>query len=286
MARCLFVTDLHGRIERYEALFSILRDEQPDAIFIGGDILPPALLPPSSLGFRYTDFLGDFLAPRLRELREAVDRAPRVFVILGNDDPRIEEPMVLDLAAEGLWTYVHGTRATLGGHGVYGYSMVVPSPFLAKDWERYDVSRYVDPGCVSPEEGRRTVPVEPADIRYGTIAQDLEDLTQSDDLTDAIMLFHGPPYETCLDRAALDGKSVEHVPLDVHIGSIALRRFIEGRGPRITLHGHVHEAARLTGQWRERIGRTWCLGAAHDGPELCVVRFDSERPEAATRELY
>jgi len=35
------------------------------------------------------------------------------------------------------------------------------------------------------------------------------------------------------------------------VGSIAVRRFIEERQPLLTLHGHIHESARLTGDWRE-----------------------------------
>jgi len=90
---------------------------------------------------------------------------------------------------------------------------------------------------------------------------------------------------TNLDRAALDGKMVDHVPLDVHIGSIAIRRFIEKRQPLLTLHGHVHESAGLTGNWRDKIGRTPCLSAAHDGPELALVKFALEDIEHAEREL-
>jgi Icc-related predicted phosphoesterase len=99
------------------------------------------------------------------------------------------------------------------------------------------------------------------------------------------VLFHAPPHQTKLDRAALDGKMVDHVPLDVHVGSIAIRRFIEARQPLLTLHGHVHESARLTGSWQDRINRTLMLSAAHDGPELALVRFELERLEAATRRL-
>jgi hypothetical protein len=47
----------------------------------------------------------------------------------------------------------------------------------------------------------------------------------------------------------------------------------------------VHEAARLTGEWKIRIGRTISINGAHDGPELALVRFNLESPEAATREL-
>jgi hypothetical protein len=34
-----------------------------------------------------------------------------------------------------------------------------------------------------------------------------------------------------------------------------------------------------------RIGRTHLFSAAHDGPELALVRFDLEDPASATREL-
>ena len=159
--------------------------------------------------------------------------------------------------------------------------MCPPLPFLLKDWERYDVSRYVPHGSVSPEEGRRTVEVSSQEARYSTIKEDLEDLAGDGSLDNAVFLFHTPPHETALDRAALDGKSIDHVPLDLHVGSIAVRRFIEGRQPLITLHGHIHESPRLTGSWKDRLGRTHLFSAAHDGPELALVRFDLESPEGA-----
>jgi hypothetical protein len=169
---------------------------------------------------------------------------------------------------------------------VYGYACVPPTPFANKDWERYDVSRYVDPGCVSPEEGRRTVPVPPEEARYGTISRDLAVLAGDSDVSDSIFLFHTPPYRTSLDRAALDGHACDSVPLDVHVGSIAVARFLEERQPRASLHGHVHESVRLTGTFVQRIGeRTLALGAAHDGPELALVRFSPSDPAAARRTL-
>jgi uncharacterized protein len=129
------------------------------------------------------------------------------------------------------------------------------------------------------------VPVPEGETKWGTIAGDLEALVGRHDVSRAVFLFHSPPHGTDLDRAALDGRTVDHAPVDVHVGSIAIRRFIEARQPRLTLHGHVHESARLTGSWQDRIGRTVCLSAAHDGPELALVRFETDRPEEATREL-
>jgi Icc-related predicted phosphoesterase len=282
VTRCLFVSDLHGREERYEALLAAIEAERPGAVFLGGDLLPPrAIEPPGG-----TDFLLGWLGPRLEEVRERLGAShPRVLAIFGNDDPRSAEPSLTELERRGLLEHAHGRRLDVAGVPVYGYACVPPTPFLLKDWERYDVSRFVDAGCVSPEEGYRSVPGAEGDRRWGTIAADLEALVGGDELSGAVFLFHAPPYDTALDRAALDGRKVDHAPLDVHVGSVAIRRFVEARQPRLTLHGHVHESARLTGAWRDRIGRTVCLSAAHDGPELALVRLDLARPEAATREL-
>lgn len=285
MPHCVFATDLHGHVDRYEKLWDLLAHEKPEAVFLGGDLLP---------GLAWTDddpgdaagFVEGYLLERLARLR-ASDPAgyPRVFVILGNDDSAAEEAAIHAGAQRGLWDYVHSRCAPFGAHRVYGYACVPPSPFLKKDWERYDVAQHVDPGCSAPDEGFRTVPLADHVIRTSTIAQDLATLAGADDLSEAIMLFHAPPYDTALDRAALDGRMIDHVPLDVHVGSIAIRRFIEQHQPRVTLHGHVHESARLTGAWSQRIGRTWCFSAAHDGPELAVVHFDPAAPAEAERVL-
>lgn len=286
MASCFFVSDLHGAVARYDALVRAMRTERPAAVFLGGDLLPSGLLTAASSDPVHQDFVNGVLGASLARLKaELGTDYPRVFLILGNDDPRFEEAAVLDLATRGLFEYAHERVLALGRFAVYGYACVPPTPFMLKDWERYDVSRFVDPGCVSPEEGWHSVPRPPSEVRYGTIADDLTRLTGEADLGSAIMLFHAPPYDTALDRAALDGRMVDHVPVDVHVGSIAIRRFIAKREPLVTLHGHVHESARITGTWRQKIGATQLFSAAHDGPELALVRFDPDDLPSASREL-
>jgi Icc-related predicted phosphoesterase len=282
----VFVSDLHGRSGRWRALFALIERERPDCVFLGGDLFPGALAGLAVPTLRSDTFARDVVIGGFSALKERLGSAyPSVFAILGNDDGRFLEPTMMDAAVDRIWTYAHDRRTEVGGFEVYGYAYIPPSPFALKDWERYDVSRFVDPGAVSPEEGRRTVPVDPRHVRFATIAQDLDRLAGDRDLARSVFLFHCPPYDTVLDRAALDGKSVDYVPLDVHVGSIAIRRFLESRGPRVSLHGHVHESVRLTGSWRQEIGRTWAFGAAHDGDGLAVVRFDPENPETATREV-
>jgi len=277
----VFASDMHGRVERYDKLFSFVRRERPPAVFLGGDLLPFARGLSGLAGFP-----AEFLLPRLRELRDVLQKDyPRFFLILGNDDPRSEEAAIIEHEESGLWEYMHFRKKPFGPYTVYGYACVPPTPFALKDWERYDVSRFVDPGCLPPEEGRFSIAVPEGEKEFTNIRADLEKLAGNDSLEQAIFLFHSPPYRTALDRAALDGRQVDGAPLDVHVGSIAIRRFIEQRRPLITLHGHVHESARLTGSWKDMIGGTLCFSAAHDGPELAVVCFDPAKPESAIRLL-
>jgi len=284
LTACFFATDLHGRTDRYDKLIASIVRDRPAAVFLGGDLLPRSTF--SAIQSGHGDFVHDYLFPTFKKTRDALGvDYPDTFVILGNDDPRCEEGAFVAAAADGLWHYIHGQKLLFGDFHIYGLAYVPPTPFRLKDWERYDVSRYIPPGCVSPEEGYRSVPVEESEIKWATIQKDLALLAGEDPLDRAVFLFHAPPCDTPLDRAELDGKTYEHVPLDVHVGSIAVQRFIEERQPLLTLHGHVHEAARLTGEWKIRIGRTICINGAHDGPELALVRFDLESPEAATRDL-
>jgi len=279
---CYFVSDLHGKVDRYHKLFELIVKNPPDLLFFGGDLLPHRLRQVEN----YEDFAIDFLFPSLRELKAALqERYPQIFVILGNDDPRSEEQKFIDESSTSLFFYANQKAWAENGILVFGYSFVPPTPFQLKDWEKYDVSRYVDPGCVPPDEGFRTADPD-YDTGYDTIQLDIENLTNGHDLSNAILMFHSPPYQSLLDRAGLDGHIIDHVPLDVHVGSIAIQKFIAEKQPLITLHGHIHESTRLTGSWKEKTGNTWSFNAAHDGPELSVVQFDTRNPEKAIRVLY
>ena len=283
---CFFVSDLHGKKPRYEKLFRAIETQQPEAVFLGGDVLPSGLYHLSSQEDQVGNFFDETLIAGFSQLKDLPDFPyPEVFMIPGNDDGKGEEDKFLEGESMGLWHYIPNRVMTWKKWTVVGYAWVPPTPFLLKDWEKYDVSAYVDPGCVSPEEGFHSIPVSKYLRRYSTIQKDLEMLMTGIEPATALCLFHSPPYQTHLDRAALDGKMFEHVPLDVHVGSIAIRRMIEDRQPWLTLHGHVHESARITGYWKQQLGATTMITAAHDGPELALVVFDAENPQECRREL-
>lgn len=67
------------------------------------------------------DFVADFLIPEIQRLLEDLDNEfPRTLVILGNDDPRLEEASIESAEALGVWTYPHGRKIDLYGFRFYG----------------------------------------------------------------------------------------------------------------------------------------------------------------------
>jgi Icc-related predicted phosphoesterase len=157
MNKCFFVSDLHGKMSRCETLVRKIQLDKPDFVFIGGDLLPHKNIL-GRVGFeRIADFGRDFLLKKFRKLKKQMDcNYPEVYLIPGNDDPK-DQLAALDAGEEeGLWTNLNLRCRVKGKYRFCGYAYVPPTPFLLKDWEKYDVSRFVDPGCVSPLEGIRT----------------------------------------------------------------------------------------------------------------------------------
>ncbi|MBC8490575.1 MAG: metallophosphoesterase [Bacteroidetes bacterium] len=286
MIKCFFVSDIHGKIDRYERLFNEIEKERPDIVFLGGDLLPSIAALNELSDIRSKDFVNEYLVKKFLDLKANIgDDYPEVYLIMGNDDPRSEEISFLEAENLGIWTYVHNRKINYKEYQIYGYACIPPSPFLLKDWERYDISRFVDVGCVSPTEGYRTYPVSEDEKKYSTIKNDLEKLTAEKDLSNSIFLFHAPPYQTNLDRAALDGQMIDHAPVDLHVGSIAIKRFIEIKQPFITLHGHIHESSSITGSWKQKIRKTHLFSAAFNKPDLAIVKFDMNNLSGAIRVL-
>lgn len=102
------------------------------------------------------------------------------------------------------------------------------------------------------------------------IADHLEAAHEGVDTTDPLVLVsHQPPSDTVVDRAGI-GK---------HVGSAAVRHFIERHRPRICFSGHIHEA-----QGTDRIGYTRLI---NPGPFLegryAWVELDGDECRAEIR---
>ena len=281
MDTCFFVSDMHGSEQRYNALLKAIRDRKPAAVFIGGELLPHR----GSLNYPNGNFTNDYMLRAFSRLSEEMGcNYPDIFLIPGNNDCRSEEPFLIAGEAQHLWMHIHMRRVSFGHYNVFGYACVPPTTIKLKDWERYDVEPYTGPGNLASNEGFRTA-TNDADPEWGTIAGDLVQLTQDCDMKNAVCLFHSPPFNSWLDRAAPDGQSFDQMPLDLHIGSVAVARFIAEKQPYLTLHGYTRESTRLTGEWKQQFGRTWAFSAAHDGPQLALVTFNLHDLSEALREL-
>lgn len=280
-----FVSDLHGKMSRYEALLKLIKKEKPDFVFIGGDLFPHRSIQSGQTQDNEIDFVRDFIIRKFKKLKETMDCAyPEVFLIPGNDDLKI----LFDKLAEGeksdLWRNLHNHCVVIGKYRFYGYGCVPPTPFRIKDWDRFDISKEIEIGSIAPTDGFHSLPPDHNPDK-DTIQNDLQKLVGDDNLEFGVFLFHSPPYKSLLDLATLQAVDPNQQPETVNVGSKAIRNFIDEKQPYITLHGHIHESPRITGEWKQSFGRTWSFSAAHDGPELAVIKFELNDPKSASRRL-
>jgi Icc-related predicted phosphoesterase len=285
MNTCFFVSDLHGKMSRYEALLKLIKKEKPDFVFIGGDMFPHRSIQPGLTRVDGIDFVRDFMIPKFDKLKQKLDCAyPDIFLIPGNDDHKILFDVVSEGEKSDLWRNLHNHCVVIGKYRIYGYGCVPPTPFMIKDWDRFDNLKEIENGCIAPADGYHSLPPD-HDPENDTIQNDLQLLVNEDNLEFGVFLFHSPPYQTLLDHATLHTSEQDEQLVTVNAGSKAIRNFIDKKQPFITLHGHIHESARITGEWKQSLQRTTSFSAAHDGPELAVIKFELNDPLSATRRL-
>ena len=108
----------------------------------------------------------------------------------------------------------------------------------------------------------------PFNTPYEFSEQELADFlsagySQTGDIADHILVSHTPPVKTQTDKL-LNGN---------HVGSTAVRAYIEKQQPLLCLTGHIHES-----KGEDRIGRTLILnpGMAKDGGYIEVLAENGE----------
>jgi len=273
VAEWFFTSDLHGSGELYEQVVALAAAARPQAVLVGGDLAPHGTGAPGVE--RQRVFLEGFLVEFARRLREA---APGVelLLLMGNDDWAANHD-ALERRDGDLWRVLHGRVAEVGGVPVAGLSWVPITPFAIKDWERWEDGGDESPprlhGFLSGPEGVREYRFEP-DRRTPTIAEALAELAMRSDPSRTVYVTHSPPRDTACDVIATRQ----------HVGSRAIRAFIEARQPRLVLSGHIHESPRVSGAWRDVVGHTPVVNPGQfGGPRLAGVWFDPERPAETLR---
>lgn len=274
MSLWLFTSDLHGLSGLYEQLVGVVASRRPRAVLIGGDLCPHA---PGAAGIAHQRvFLQGTLVETARRLREASPDT-RLALLMGNDDWAANLDC-LERHHGDLWEHVHERVVTIDDHPVAGLSWVPITPFGMKDWDRWDDGEPETParldGWVSRSGGLEPCTFDPAH-RSPNIAEALVTLASQTRAGDAIWVIHSPPVDTRCDL--IDG--------DRHVGSRAVRAFVERHQPPLVLSGHIHESPRKPGgSYRDAIGRSVVVNPGQFGtPRLCGAWFDPESPDATVR---
>lgn len=266
--KVLFASDLHGHRNLYAELLAVAAGKGARAVILGGDLLPHHG-PFQDTIAEQEDFIFSFLQPALQEFCRRQPQA-RFYALLGNTDWNASRQPMARLAQEGLLRLLHGECHDLGeGYQVLGYGHVTPTPFRMKDGERLDLSDDEIPlkmATAYRSQGRKVVVVD-AQEHYRSersIAEELEALPQPVSDRKLILVIHSPPWNTGLD--VLTGGA--------HVGSRAIRRFIEQHRPCLAFHGHIHEAPEVSGIWIEHLGPTVCINPGQSPHKLHAVLLD------------
>lgn len=273
MADWFFTSDLHGQSDYYEQVLALAEARAPRVVILGGDLGPH---PAGAEGVRRARlFLEGLLVEFARRLRE---RAPAtsLALLMGNDDCAVNHD-VLERHDGDLWHVLHERVREFDGVAVAGCSWVPITPFRLKDWERWDDGAEESPpqlaGWVSAPEGARAFAFDPG-RRSPTIADSLAKLAASCDPARTLFVLHSPPRGTHCD--VVQGGH--------HVGSRAIRRFVEQHQPPLVVGGHIHESPRVSGAWRDVIGRTVVVNPGQFGSRhIAGVWFDPANPGGTLR---
>jgi uncharacterized protein len=162
---------------------------------------------------------------------ESIDA--ELFIIAGNDDPWSVDDV---LRAGTRVRFCDDQVVRVGGHEMISLSYANPTP-----WK-------------SPRE------LDEPELyaRLRALTDQLEGPRSS------ILNIHVPPYDSELDRAIEVSPELTYVykggqPVEIPVGSHAVRQIIEEVQPMLSLHGHIHES-----RGAARIGRTLAVNSGSE----------------------
>jgi uncharacterized protein len=284
--KVLYTSDIHVHPGHLDRFLKAGRELCPQVLIIGGDIIPDwrgsieASIEPHGLWVR------NVFLPRIKQFKEAFVQT-RVLLDLGNDDIAAARPLIE--ARDGIDLHLLHRRVVEIGErlAVAGYMAVNPTPFKIKDCERPDCRDYDGlsnlnvrkQGYVTGSGVAMPYSLDPAG---GTIEDDLDELSavlESLRWQDHSFVFvaHAPPKDTALDQ--MDNGS--------HVGSLAVRRFIERWGSTgrllASFHGHIHESPWTSGRFWQHIAGIPSFNVGQHPQALRCLLLDTQAPADSAR---
>jgi Icc-related predicted phosphoesterase len=282
MTRIIYTSDLHGDLDLYRAAGEAAHARGADVLIFGGDLCPGTPSPRhTELPQSQPAFLLEEVAP-LVEAWKTERPALRVFAIPGNDDCGTTLAALADLDQRGLLINLHQKLVTTDDVEFIGLAFVPPTPFSFKDFERRDTAAWrprepqLGRAVLATPDGFQDIASFDSYLRsHPTIEDELARLKPPNPRR-TIAVMHSPPYGTKCD-VLFNGR---------HIGSAAIRRWIERHQPLLSLHGHIHESPRESGSFHDRIGETIVVNPGASGRQPHWVWIDLNDLTAIEHAVY
>jgi Icc-related predicted phosphoesterase len=283
MVKILYTSDMHGNEKQYKAFVDYALEVEPNVVIIGGELLPKGA--GRRIGNNYIPMQRAFLKERFPRLLNPIgDNLPdtKVFVLPGNDDCSVVDN---EFRFFSHLRNINGKRVSIsGGLEIVGYSNVPITPFGIKDREKFDLTEVPEKWARQYQQLQRTthnlhgIKSEPCvgwkefsftdSDRTDSIQKDLESPLFTSNPTGTIYVFHTPMNNTALDTTE-NG---------IHVGSFAVRDFIEKYQPLLTLHGHIHESVEMSRVFSGQIENSLGMSAGNHNEEgrLAVLVIDTD----------
>lgn len=284
--KTIFTADLHGHRSQYESLFRTALEEGAQSIIIGGDLAAKDSINP----VEQESFLRETLPAIVRDFKKKSNA--QIYLMLGNDDVATNLDLIESYNGI-LWNHIDRKRFNITvDYETIGYPYIPISPFQVKDFEKFDIrpkekkkgllkkvfgsDDLIQPGAnlkgeIWTKEGWKEKVFDRENINT-TIEDDLNSPTFTTSPKKTVYVFHSPPYNTNLDV----------IPGLRHIGSKAIKQFIEKNEPYLVLSGHAHETADITNKYNTNIGNSMAMTAGNGAnpSTLSLLIFDFYNPQS------
>jgi len=226
-------------------------------------------LNPDQMGHGQPAYVRGLFRKYIESLR-AASGCETVMTIFGNHDWGSSVTAMVELEADGLLKVLTLDKPTVfKGIAFLGYSSTPPTPWFVKDFERLDQPKDKPPllGGARWDARFNRPSTLSATALFGmtrTMTAELADLKPPSGHW--VFVAHAPPAETMLDRYYGN----------LAWGSWAVRHAIEKHQPMLSLHGHIHQAHEVTGQFMQKLGRTVAVnpGQTHSKLNHVLIELD------------
>ena len=288
--RVFFATDIHGSDVCFKKFLNAGKFFGATHLIMGGDITGKSIVTIRAAGGRWTGHFRehDYVCTTEAELADLVQaiRDAGQYPFVGEDDEiaaladDAHRAEVFDrVVVEGMQRWMDLAAERLAGTGIQCYVTPGNDDFFTIDAVIRDAPavHFVEGACVSLDGVHEMITTgysnptpwnTERELSEAEMGARLEEMwAQVKDPANAVAVIHAPPAQTALDAAPElgDDLTLKGGPGGLqmmHVGSSAVREWLEQAQPLCGLHGHVHESKAT-----ERIGRTLCVNPGSEYTE-------------------